>query len=105
MGRGCSQVVTLLTFYSDDPNSNPAKVNNSPVKDIAVKKSTGCPILQKTIWLLKIISKTLFTFPSSIFPLQILRKLEFKVKRDLKFKFIRNSFLTMRPIGLGPFDL
>ena len=92
-------MVTLLTFYSDDPNSNPAKVNNSPVKDIAVKKSTGCPILQKTIWLLKIISKTLFTF------LQILRKLEFKVKRDLKFKFIRNSFLTMRPIGLGPFDL
>ena len=32
MGRGGVQVVSELTFYSDDPSSNPAKVYNFTVK-------------------------------------------------------------------------
>ena len=32
MGRGGGQVVGVLAFYPDDPNSNPAEVYNFSIK-------------------------------------------------------------------------
>ena len=38
LGRGSGQVVSVLTFYSDDPSSNPAEVYNFSVKERKERK-------------------------------------------------------------------
>ena len=51
-GRGSGQVVSVLTFYSDDPSSNPAEVYSCYSvhclkRTIINKNSPGWPILKQ----------------------------------------------------------
>ena len=61
-GCGGDQVVSVLTFYSDDPSSNPAEVYNFPVK-LLLKRTK---INKKEAGFLFFLKKNFHTYPFCI---------------------------------------